>query len=158
MLAVVENQQQGTILDKLDQCFGHRAPRLFLDAQHRCHRLRHQLRIGDWRELHEPDAIRIFVEHVGCDLQRKAGLAEAADAVKRHQSRFAQHLLHFGELALAADERRDLVRQVVRRRLHRAQRGKLGTQLRPDDLIHALGMREIAQPHAAEIAQRNPRR
>jgi hypothetical protein len=69
--------------------------------------------------------------------------------------RIAQHLLHFVELALAADERRDLVRQIVRRRLHRAERGEIAPQLRMNKLIDLLGMCQITQAHVAEIAERD---
>ena len=69
MLAIVEDEQQSPVVDEFDQCVGHRAPRFFLDAKRRRDRLRHQSRVGNRRELDEPHAIGILVDHVSRDLQ-----------------------------------------------------------------------------------------
>ena len=104
MLAVVENEQQASILHELDQRFGYRTPGLFLDTEDGRHRLRHQPRIGDRRQLDEPDTIGKFVHHVGSDLQRQPRLPETADTVQRHKTRLTQQVLDFRELAFAPDE------------------------------------------------------
>ena len=65
----------------------------------------------------------------------------------------SEQRLRLRELALAADERRELLRQVVGRRLERAQRRKILPQLRMQHLVHVLGCRQIPQPDRAEIAQ-----
>jgi hypothetical protein len=57
------------------------------------------------------------------------------------------------KLALAPDERCHLPRKIVRRRFERTQGGEILSQLRMHELVDVLGRRQIAQPHAAEIAQ-----
>ncbi len=46
------------------------------------------------------------------------------------------------------------MREIVRRLFQRAQGREVGAQLRVQELEEALGPREIAQPHAAQVAQR----
>ena len=64
------------------------------------------------------------------DLQRQPRLAEAAHAQQRQQARFPSSALASRQLPLAPDERRELLRQVVRRRLERAQRREILPELR----------------------------
>ena len=153
VLAVVEDQQELPILDMLKQCVRDPAPRLLLDPERRRHRLRHQPRIRERRELDEPYAIGKVVQHLGAHLQRDPCLAQSADARHRHEAVPVEPSLDFGELAVAADERRELLRQIVRLRAERAQRGKVAPQRWVDELVDALGSRQIAQAHAAEVRE-----
>ena len=110
MLAVVEYEQQSSILDELDQGLRHRAPEFFLDAQHRRNSLRNQPCVNKRRKLDEPHAVRILVDHVGGDLQRRTRLAQPTDAVQRHEPCLMEQVLDLSELALAPHERRQLMR------------------------------------------------
>src|SRR6266513_1340870 len=113
MLAVVEYEQQSSVLDELDQSLGHRTSGFFLDSQHRCDSLRNQPCIGQRCKLDEPYAVGILVEHIGGDLQRRPCLSEPTDAVQCHEPRLAEQALDLSELALAAHKRRQLVREVA---------------------------------------------
>ena len=157
MLAVVEDQQRLQRLEVRAQRLRERASRLFAHAQHLRDLVRDQRRIADRREIDEPDAVRIRVEHVGGDLQREAGLAETAHAEEREQARALEQLLRLGDFALAPDERRELLRQVVRRRFERAQRREILPQVGMQDLVDVLGRRQVLEPDAAEIAKRDRR-
>ena len=116
--------------------------------------------IGDERpiayllQVDEPDAVGEGVHDAGADLQREARLAEPAHAEERQQSRAGEQLLHLGPLALAADERRELLRQVVGRRLQLAQRREVLVKLRVYDLEHGFRRRKALQAYAPEILQR----
>ena len=61
------------------------------------------------------------------------------------------------DVVLAPDERRRLLREVVGRRLERAQRREVEPELRVDDLIDVFGRREVLQAHAAQVAHRDGR-
>ncbi len=60
--------------------------------------------VANGRQIHEPRAIAIGVQHIARDLQREPGLAKAADAKQCQQSRALQQLLGFRDFALASDE------------------------------------------------------
>ena len=90
----------------------------------------------------------MFLQHVGGGLQREPRLADATDTDQRHEPVRSEQRLDLGLLPFPADERCDLLRQVVRRGLQRAQRRKVSPQLWMHDLVDALGAREIAQAHA----------
>ncbi len=158
MLAVVEDQQQLAVAHELDDRLDDGTTGVFHDAEHRRDSLRHEPRVGDRRELDEPDAIGKLVEHVSSDLQRQPRLAEAAHSEQREQPRAPEQLADFGLAAFAANERRHLLRQVVGRRFERAQCGEFLAKLGMHRLVDVLRTREVAQPHAAEVAQRHARR
>ncbi len=95
------------------------------------------------------------VEHVGGDLQRQARLAEAADAGQRQQPRAAEQLLRprrarargrrtsvscCGRLFGVASSERSAGKSRRKRRMH--------------ELEDALGARQVAQAHGAQVAQR----
>ena len=159
MLAVVEDEQQLPVLDELRQRFAHRTPRFFLDARaptpppaaraadRPAAQARRTTRRRDTRPSRPPPPAATAASCRG----RPTPSSVSSRVV-------AEQRLDLGELALAADERGHLLRQVVGRRLQRAQRREFLPQLRMQDLIDALGAREVAQPHGAQIAQRHARR
>src|SRR5216683_5391866 len=87
--------------------------RLFLDPEHLRDGRRHQQWIGDRAELHQPHALRIGIEGVRGHLKREPGLANSTDAHQSQKPALRQQPLDLGELALASDERRNLLWQVV---------------------------------------------
>ena len=87
------------------------------------------------------------------DLERQPRLAEAAHAGEREQPGGAQQPAQVGDLALAPDEGRHLLRQVVRRRRERAQRREIRSQLLVQKLEDVLGTGKVAQAHRAQVAQ-----
>ena len=63
VLAVVEHQQQGTLLERLDDAIFDRLSRLLLHSQHAPDGLRDHRRIGDARQFHEPRTVGIGGQH-----------------------------------------------------------------------------------------------
>ena len=63
-----------------------RAAGLLADAERRRHHLRDQRRVGQRRQLDEPGAVAVRLQHVGRDLQREAGLAGPARPDERQQA------------------------------------------------------------------------
>src|SRR5215471_16552953 len=155
MFAIVEDDQQLPVSDVLSERLDHRPSRSVSDAEHEGHDLGHEASVRHMRQFHEPYAVGITFEHIGSDLQRQTRLADAARTDQRHQARARQQLLDVRKFLLASDERGHLLREIVRCRFERPQRGKMLLQSRMHDLVEALGAREIAQPHGAQVAQRN---
>ena len=62
VFAVVEDQQKLAVGNIFFERFQHRPTGCFLHAQYRCDRLRHQARIGQRRQLHEPHTIRVVAQ------------------------------------------------------------------------------------------------
>ncbi len=131
---------------------------LFLEPKDRCQRLRHEVGIRQAREFDQPHAIRKRVEQVGGDLQREPRLAAAAGAGQREQPGLAQQRLHFRDFLFAADEARQLLRQVVGRRVQRAQRRERALQFAGHELPEVLGARQIAQADAPQVQELDARR
>jgi hypothetical protein len=154
VLAVVQHDEQALVDARGHEHVDERTAGLFLDAQRARHRLHDEAGVRDRGQLDEPHAVRIVVEHVRGKLQREPRLADAARADQREQPRAVQRLARLDQFALAADERRGLLRQVVRRRLERAQRGEVAAQRGVLQLVEALGAGEVAQPHEAQVVQR----
>ena len=116
-----------------------------------------QARVGQRRQLDEPDAVGEVVDAVRGDLQREARLAGAARrrsaspaATSREQD------LHLRHLPLAADEAGQLERQVVGARVERPERREVGRQVRREQLEDPLRADEVLQPVLAQVAQRDP--
>ncbi len=154
MLAVVEDEQQPAVGAMPDQRLRRGTARFLLDPQRGGDRLRHQFRICKRRQFDQPHAVGEIIERVGCDLERQAGLAEAAGADDGDEPCSAQQFPDLAQLTLAADERRDLLRQVVRYRFERAQRRKMRAQRRMNHLVDPLRAREVAQACGTKVAQR----
>ncbi len=86
------------------------------------------------------------------DLQRQPRLPQTAHAEQGEQARTFEHFLDFLALPFAADERRQLLWEIVRRRLELAQRRKILIEPRVDDLEHRFGGRQALEPHRAQVA------
>ncbi len=87
VLAVVEHQQRGLVRKIGDERIGDRSTGVLLDAERRGDDLWHEARVRDRRELDEPGAVRVVVESLGGELQRQAGLADAARAEEGQEPR-----------------------------------------------------------------------
>ena len=89
MLAVIQ-QQRGFPSQVVRQRLHQRLTGLFPKSQRRGDLLHHQGRIGQRRQLDLPHPIRIRFHQVRRKLQRQAGLAAAARADERQQTRLFQ--------------------------------------------------------------------
>ncbi len=120
VLAVVQDDHRRLIGERVDQAIrgvaGGQCLALYerrLAQAHRAeHGLRHVGRVGDRRELGEPDAVR-DVEPLG-RLARQPGLAGATGPDERHESPLVEQLADPCELLLATDEAGERGPQVVR--------------------------------------------
>ena len=115
--------------------------------------LEHGFRFARGRELAEPRAIREARQHLGRDLNREAGLADAADTGQREESPFAERTRDLCDILIASDERTDLCRQVARERVQRLQSWEVAEELRMHELEDALGPGEIAEAMLPEVHQ-----
>ena len=91
------------------------------------------------REFDEPHAVAEAVEQIGRDLQGEARLADAARADQRDETMLLDQRGDFGDLRLAADEGRDLQRQIVGETFERSQRREVGNEIGCEQLIDVLG-------------------
>jgi hypothetical protein len=80
VLTVVEQDQQRTRPELLEECVADRPPRLFLDAHAGGNDTRDKYRITQWGQFHQPNAIGEPdpVEHVSSNRQGQTSLAAAA--------------------------------------------------------------------------------
>jgi hypothetical protein len=113
VLAVVEHDEHASIPQVVDERRGERAPGLLGDPERCRDALEDQAFVGERAELDHPAAILELVEHVGRDLQREPGLADTAGAREGEQRGRLEERARIPQLALSADERRELAGQVV---------------------------------------------
>ena len=158
VLTVVQDQQQISRLQMRAKRFDERPAGLFAHAEYLGRLAGHDGGVAYGRQVDEPRAIAIGVEHIARDLQREPGLAQAADAKQCQQSRALQQRLGFLDFALASDKRRQMSGKIVRRRLERAQRRKLLPQAWVHDLVRVLAARDAPEAHVTEVAKGASRR
>src|SRR5258706_8904941 len=113
MLRIVQHQQKTAGLEVIGNGSRQVLSRLLLEPEDIGHRLWHETRIGQGRELYQPSAVRIGFQQVARHLHGQACLAAATRARKGEQPRRGEQLLHLCDLLLAPDEARQLLRQVV---------------------------------------------
>ena len=122
---------------------------MLLNPERGGHDLRHRSRITDRPKLHEPRAVPIARQALGRDLQRQPRLAHTPDTRERHHPTLVERRDDLRDLRVAADERRDLRRQIPRKRLQRLQRRELARA----DLEHPLRAGQVPQRVLTQIDQ-----
>ena len=127
MLAVVEDQEQALGAEELDDAILDRGAGAVVDAERERDDLDHRLGVTRDRELAEPRAIRMVWHDLGRDLDRQAGLADAADTRQRHQARLLERAGDRRELVVTPHERIDLWWKVARERIEDWSRGNSRT-------------------------------
>ena len=123
MLAVVQNQQHLLGSEVVRERLGQRAARLLANAQGGGHRLWHERRIRQRRQLHQPHTVFEPFHQLARRRQSQPRLAAAARAGERQQAAILQQPLYLGQLLLPSDEAGELQRQVVGRTLRDARGG-----------------------------------
>ena len=113
-----------------------------------------QARVMHRRQRHEVHAVGKLLDDVRRELEAQPCLADAARTGQREETRAPQQALCLGDVPVAADEAGQLRRQVVRRRVERAQGGKLVRHAGDHELVEPLGARQVLQPVGSEVAQR----
>ena len=99
----------------------------------------------------EERPVRMVVHGHGRDLERKPGLAGAARTGQGHKTVVIQVAEDRGRLLLAAHERGELGREVVRPRVHGRERRKAVTQARSRELEEPLGLAQVTQAMDAQV-------
>ena len=151
MLAVVEHQQQVPVSEMPDQRIFDRPVAFFAHAERGRDAKRHALRLADRSEIDVAHAIGKGRQHRFRELYRQSRLAAASDPGQRQESGLPEELRVLGEIVLAADEARQLLREAVGRRVERAQRRKGARQIGVKQLPHIFGGREVAQSHTTKV-------
>jgi hypothetical protein len=113
MLAVVQHHQHAAAAYVFHHRFEDRRPGLLDESEDRRHGLRHESRIGQRRQLHEPDAVLEVGQQSFGELERQSCLAQTADPGKGQQTGRPQRMGAPCEVAFVPDIARQRARQVV---------------------------------------------
>ncbi len=104
VLAVVHHEQQLTSSEIRCQRRGERLRPMLADAERPRHRRGHQRRLGQRRQLDQPDPVGEPVPDLGRDTQRQARLAHPRRTGQRHQPVGLEQPGEIRHLPLASDE------------------------------------------------------
>ena len=157
MLAIVEHEQQPARRRFPDDRIHEGDIRLFTHCEDLRHDPRHKPGLTDVRQFDEPDAVRVRGLSLRRHFEREARFADAARADQGEETGRGEETPDFRNVVLTANKRCEFSREVIRRRIDRAERRKILHEERVHDLKDPLGVRDIAQPDYAEIAQRDVR-
>ena len=123
-------------------------PARLAQVEHGGKRLRDQGAVHQWREVDQPDAVRVAIQNDPGDRERQPCLADPAHAGQRQQPRGLEQAHQFGQLLLAPDEAAHFGGQVVSLRFGHPDSGGAGR--RPADIL-------AAQPFQARQTARDLR-
>ena len=104
MLAGVQDQQQLTAPERVDQRRGGGPVGLLADAEHGRHLPRGQRRVGAVGQLDQPDAVGEVVSQLPAEPGGEPGLADAAGPAQGQRAHVAEQQRQVAKVALAADE------------------------------------------------------
>src|SRR6267142_4873573 len=104
MLAVVEDQQQLPVPKGGYQCVSNCLVGTLADTYRVRYQVWHQGRIGDWRQLDEPDTVWIALQDRPSHFQREPCLAATADTCQRQQARVGEPPNHLLQFLVATDK------------------------------------------------------
>ena len=93
MFAIVEDEQRLLFSEETDDGVEGLLPGADRKAEQRCDVLRDELRVRQWRQFDQPNAVVIPIQHLRRDLQRRAGLADPARADERDEPMLIQERL-----------------------------------------------------------------
>ena len=166
VLEVVEHQQQPPLPQVVDHGVAQRPLALLPHPQRRRDGRGHEGRVGQRRQVDEPDPVGEGVEQLGRRLQRQARLADAARPGQRQQpgpragsvrSR-AEQRRRPRQLVSPTEERRRLGREVGQSTVERVERREGGGQAGGDQLGDALRPVEVPEAVLAEVQESHPLR
>jgi hypothetical protein len=87
LLEVVQHQQHMVVPQGLDQALCEWATARLADTERLGDGRRHEVRLGERRQVHEADAVGELRRQLGGHRQRQPGLAHSARTGQRHQTR-----------------------------------------------------------------------
>jgi hypothetical protein len=152
VLEVVEQEQESPIAQAVGKSLADISVAL-LDAKGPSNGGQDEARIRELRKAGEENAVGEVVEELGRNLCGQARLARAAGPGQGDDPRLApaEELRHFPNLALAADQRVRLERQVRGACLKSARRWEPAFQVRHDELEQPLSRNEVRQTVLPQI-------
>ena len=154
VLEVVENEEHVTAAQMPCECRLDGLARPVGDAECPRHANEHEVGVAQGREVDEEDTVAEVREELGRRLDGEPCLAGPTCPGQRHEPDVgpAQQLAELADLALPADERGRLRREVRRLAGERVERWELGLQPGRDDLEETLGGSQVVEAVLAEVA------
>ena len=113
MLAVVEDEKDLPVADVVGERIVNGPVRSLSNVEDRCHLLSHEARVGQGRQVDDPDAVRKAIEHLRAKVERQARLAAPAGARQRQQASGCHEFQELRDFPIAPDEVRELDGKVV---------------------------------------------
>ncbi len=104
MFAVIPHQQQLFRSEVVSQRVRNRSIGLLTHAQGRRDHLRHQSRLGQGRQLHQPYAVCVILQHFSSHVQGESRLAATANPGKREQASSGEQAFDFHDNVVPPDE------------------------------------------------------
>ena len=153
LLEIVEHQQHPLALQVLHHDVERHAVARDRDSDRLGDHRRHQVGVADGRQGDEVDAVGKGLHDLRADLEAEAGLADASRPDQRQQARPGEQALGLGDRLLAPDKAGELRRQVVGRRVQRAERGKRVGYAVDDELVETFRTRQVLQAVQAQVAK-----
>ena len=150
-IAVVEDEQQPLAPQVVDDRGQQRPSGRLGQPEGADHRREHEVGGGEAAALDDPGAVLELVEQRPGEPEPDPGLADPAGPGQRQERGSPEDLGRLLDLALAADEARDLEVEVVPRRLRGSRRREVAGQARAADLEQALRQVERPEPVHAEV-------
>ncbi len=138
---VVDQPIEGRASTAVRQAEGHRDGR------------QHERRIGDRGQLHEVDPVGEGAEGSPRDLEAETRLPRAARPQQGHQAAVREQFGNLGDLALAAEERRQAGGQVIANRIQRPDGRKVVPKPSDHELPDPLGLLDVLEPMVAKVPQ-----
>ena len=159
MLTVVQHDEHAPASDDTREGVHRRTPGLVGQPQRARHGDRHDVGVGDGRQIDVPHAVAEIGVQLGCDLHCQTCLSDAARTGKRHKPGFGDVSPHGLDLGAATDETRELRRKMLCRRSFRhAKRWKVVAEVGVAQLRYPFGPRQVPQRMGAEIKHPRARR
>ena len=150
-VAVVEDEQQPLAAQVFDDRRQERPSGGLGQPEGGDHRRQHEVGVGQVAALDDPGAVLELVQQRPRQPKPDPGLAHPTGTGQRQERRPLEDLRGLVDLALAADEARDLEAEVVARRLGGPRRREVARQAGAADLEQPLRQVERAEPVHAEI-------
>ena len=145
VLGVVEDEEQVLRGEEVDDELEGRPAGHLGDAQGPRDLRADLARVGEWRELREPDAVGEPRRDASSDFEHQPGLARAAGPDERDEPRLLERRPHRRGLLLTADEGRERHRQVRASCADRSERRERRRKAGRRELEDLLGPIEVAQ-------------
>ena len=119
MLAIVEDQQQASPVEPVDELRLETSAASFVDADTARNRARHVASSGEDRQIADVNPVAVPAADRSCDLQSEARFADTARAPQGHEARDVHEVSDAEQIGVAADE-------AAHRARHRRVRERLG--------------------------------